>query len=462
MKPAFPWALSALPALTLALTLLLPACQRGPQPEPRTGGTTTSGASGEPESSDSTGLAGTSRLPTPAERSIIQGLMRDASRVRQLPFLQEVPAAIQDEARIRAFVAADVDADELQESKELYVALGLLPRDVDLEALLMEVLGEQIVGYYDPEAQRLVVRDDVMRSLASGAAVNEARVVLVHELVHALQDQHLHLGTLNEAERDSDADNAYRALVEGDATLAMMAYVLNGQGVHLEQITSDPATLRRVFETGAATNNGAGALERAPAILRVTLMAPYVQGALFCGTQHRVGGWDAVNRAHGSLPVGTEQVLHPEKFQTGELPDTVAIPTLPSLESLGFVRSNEDTLGELEMSIFFAQGTPSDQDLPAAAGWSGDRLAIYSRADAPSAAVWWSAWDTEADAIEAAAAATRSGINVEGARVERRGRALLILRHVPTPAAADVVSAFEGFARALPPAPPRRAVATNP
>ena len=52
---------------------------------------------------------------------------------------------------------------------------------------------------------RLVVRDDVMRSLARNS-VDEARVVLVHELVHALQDQHLQLGTLNEVERDSDAD----------------------------------------------------------------------------------------------------------------------------------------------------------------------------------------------------------------------------------------------------------------
>ena len=435
--------------LLIALALWTAGCQPGRPPAQA--GEEQTAAQSTPSSDE---LAGTSRLPTAQERAIIRGLMDDAASVRSLPFLQEVPAEIQDEARIRAFVEADIDPVELREARDLYTSLGLLPTDVDLEALLLEVLGEQIVGYYDPKGQRLVVRDDVMRSLAR-SSVDEARVVLVHELVHALQDQHLRLGVLNELERDSDAENAYHALVEGDATLAMVAYVLNSQGTQLRDITDDPQLLQRFFESGAPTS-GADALDRAPAILRVTLMAPYTRGALFCGDRHRLGGWRSVDGAHALLPISTEQVLHPEKYQAGELPDVVPLPTGRALEALGFVRTIEDTLGELELSIYLAQGTSSDQDLAAAAGWSGDRLAIYSRADAPSAAVWWTSWDTEADAREAEQAAQRAGAEAEGSVVLRHGRAVMILRQVPTLASAELTARFTEFARALPAGPPHR------
>ncbi|MCB9659298.1 MAG: hypothetical protein H6726_16760 [Sandaracinaceae bacterium] len=440
-----PFALTWVALLTLALGLV--GCGgRAPTGEPAHG---TSGQEGQEDPS----LAGVSRAPTDQERRIIQGLMRDASRVRNLAFLHEVPTEIQDEARIRAFVEADIEPDELAESRDLYTSLGLLPDDVDLEALLLEVLGEQIVGYYDPDGGRLVVRDDVMRSLAA-SSVDEARVVLVHELVHALQDQHLALGALNDQERDTDPDNAYRALVEGDATLAMMAYVLAAQGTDLANITGQPDILRRFFD--AAPNAGADALGRAPAILRVTLMAPYTAGAIFCGDQHRIAGWPSVDAAHRTLPVTTEHVLHPDKYAAGELPDTITLPRATSLEALGFVRTQEDTLGELELSIYLAQGTSSDQDLTAAAGWSGDRLAIYGRADAPSAVVWWTSWDTEQDAREAEVAARRAGAETEGSVVLREGRAVLILRHVPTAGSGEIVAAFSAFARALPATPPRR------
>lgn len=441
--------MSRTPALFLALALASAGCQ------PARHATQTGPGQTPTEVTPAEGsLAGTSRLPTEQERAIIHGLMDDAAAVRSLPFLREVDAEIQDEARIRAFVEADIDADELREARDLYTSLGLLPPDVDLEALLLEVLGEQIVGYYDPERQRLVVRDDVMRSLAR-SSVDEARVVLVHELVHALQDQHLQLGVLNEVERDSDADNAYRALVEGDATLAMVAYVLNSQGTRLADITSNPQVLERFFESGAPAA-GTNALDRAPAILRVTLMAPYTRGALFCGDRHRLGGWSSVDGAHRLLPVSSEQVLHPEKYAAGELPDAVALPAARALESLGYVNLLEDTLGELELSIYLAQGTSTDQDTSAAAGWSGDRLAIYSRADAPTAAVWWTAWDSEAEAQEAELAAQRAGAEAEGSLVLRSGRAVMILRQVPTSATAELTWRFQEFARALPAAPPHR------
>jgi hypothetical protein len=435
--------------LLIALALWTAGCQ--PARPPAQAGEEQTAAQSTPSSDE---LAGTSRLPTAQERAIIRGLMDDAAAVRSLPFLQEVPAEIQDEARIRAFVEADIDPVELREARDLYTSLGLLPSDVDLEALLLEVLGEQIVGYYDPKGQRLVVRDDVMRSLAR-SSVDEARVVLVHELVHALQDQHLRLGVLNELERDSDAENAYHALVEGDATLAMVAYVLSSQGTQLRDITDDPQLLQRFFESGAPTS-GADALDRAPAILRVTLMAPYTRGALFCGDRHRLGGWRSVDGAHALLPISTEQVLHPEKYQAGELPDVVPLPTGARSRRWGSCAPSR--------TRWASWSCPST--------WR--RAPVATRTSRPPRAGRVTAWpSTRAPMRPPPPCGGRPGTprrtharpsrrpsapaaEAEGSVVLRHGRAVMILRQVPTLASAELTARFTEFARALPAGPPHR------
>ena len=122
--------------LLIALALWTAGCQPGRPPaqagEEQTAAQTTPG---------SDELAGTSRLPTAQERAIIRGLMDDAASVRSLPFLQEVPAEIQDEARIRAFVEADIAPVELRAARDLYTSLALLPTSVALEPRRIAGLG---------------------------------------------------------------------------------------------------------------------------------------------------------------------------------------------------------------------------------------------------------------------------------------------------------------------------------
>ena len=420
--------------LLIAALALVASCRRGAEPsttaqtEPTSAPTEPAPATAPDARPD---LPGLSREPSFEERAVIAELMRDASRVRGLPFLRPVPTRIEDETRIRAFVAADAEAEELQKARDLYVTLGLLPPDVDLEALLADVLGEQILGYYDPEEGRLVVRDDVMRGLAVGRG-DEARVVLVHELVHALQDQQLELGARHDEERDSDPENAYHALVEGDATLAMLAYALEAEGVPVGQLTGTPGMLEAIFEEGLASEGG-GALDRAPAILRVTLTAPYFLGASFCAAAHRQGGWLAVDGVHRRIPTSTEQILHPEKYAAYERPVPVAIAPIAALEAAGYTRAFEDTLGELELSVYFAQGTGADQDDRAAAGWGGDRVALYTHPEHPPVVVLVTAWDDPGEAAEAHAAAAAIAARSAGVQVAREGIALVSVHGLPEP-----------------------------
>src|SRR5690606_14304803 len=89
----------------------------------------------------------------------------DAERVRGLPFLHAVDVEIHDSARIATYVRSELDRERLIEQREMYIALGLLEEATDLEALISSVLVEQVVGYYDPAEDRLIIRDDVMRGL---------------------------------------------------------------------------------------------------------------------------------------------------------------------------------------------------------------------------------------------------------------------------------------------------------
>lgn len=398
------------------------------------------------------------RPPTAREVRAIRRLSRIAESLRGLTFVREVPFRVQDRDVITQFVQDEMEDDELERARALYVAIGLLPPDLDIHALLVRVLGEQIVGYYDPERSLLVVREDVVSRLASDGRreLGEAEMVIVHELVHALQDQRLGLGARYEEERTIDADNAFAAVVEGDATLAMIGYMIESQNLSLSGLTQRPAVLRQIINDNPTSMAGSE-IDGAPAIVRAPLIARYVDGLLFCAQLHGMNGWPDVDEAHRTPPVSTEQILHPDLYLRGERPDALA---LPPVEIDGFEARPDETLGEMEMGVYFGLALDGqDSDREAAAGWSGDALRVYVRPEGEAAFVWLSAWDDEAEARQAEAAAeavarVRGDVG-RGHAVRRRGRAVLIARGLPRDALATFEAAFDELAASLPPSPPR-------
>jgi hypothetical protein len=390
--------------------------------------------------------AGHTRDVSPRELRTIERLMAAAERVRGLHFDRQVPVLVQDAEAIAAYVDSQIKADELDRSRTIYTALGLLPPDLDVRALLLRLMGEQIVGYYDVERGQLIVRDDVMRAFdnersgerdTGGVDLAEARVVLVHELVHALQDQHLGLSSNIDAQRDSDADNAFRALIEGDATLAMIAYSLERESMPLSELTRNPARVRNLSELVRSSPLAGSELGSAPPIVRVPLLSAYVDGLTFAAYLHGDGGWGRVDRAHADAPQSTEQVLHPELFARHEAPEHPRLPSPRDALGAGYELLHEDTLGELEIGVYFGAAAQEAVAAHAAQGWGGDRLYAYRGADRRIAIVWLTTWDDEREAREAEQAAARVAATVAPAArteqlVARSGRAVLMLRQVPS------------------------------
>jgi hypothetical protein len=396
------------------------------------------------------------RPPTRDEEEAIRPLLRAAERIRGLRFAREVPVRVQTSEQIVDFVQAQIDDEELEHARVFYVAIGLLPEGLDVRALLLRVMGEQIVGFYDPERGTMVMREDVARDLralrSAGRSIegSESAMVLVHEYVHALQDQDLALGDHYDDERSIDAENAFASLVEGDATLSMIGWLALAQGGHLSSLTGDLATLRTMVQGGDVGGGNGAEMAAAPPIVRAPLLSRYLDGMLFCATLHGHGSFAAVDDAHRTLPVSTEQILHPDRYFAHEGPEAITLPELPAMAAEGYAPHDEDTLGELELSVWMAIGSSGDRDRVAAAGWGGDRLRVYRGPGTTTAAVWWTTWDDEAEAIEAERAVTIVGSHVFAVRGHRVGRALSILIDVPDAAAASIESTFDTWAGGLP------------
>ena len=444
----------------LAAALILSGCHRHAKPEPSPAGAsteTTANARAEPTPElASPTRAGVARPATAKERKAVDELVRAAESVRQLKLRRPVTIEIEDGDAIAASLRSQIEEAEIERARLIYGALGLLDTEEDLRSMFAGVLGEQVIGYYDPDTGRLVIREDVMAGLAGAFGpeqTQEARLVLVHELVHALQDQRLGLGEAYEKERTADADNGFRAVVEGDATLAMLAHALRQQGIPLSAATAGIQQMGDYLDLNALVRGEK--LDDAPAILRVTLVAPYLRGLQFVAAVQGRGGWPAVNNAHRRPPATSEQVLHPEKYFAREPGEQIEIPDNREVLAAGFKRIEEDTLGELELSVYLGQGRASGTDEEAAAGWAGDLLVVYTRDD-DDAAIWWTTWDTDADAEEAFRAARSVSPKDSTARVERKGRSVLIVRGLPAKLHRSVRGDFTSFARRIKsePAPP--------
>jgi hypothetical protein len=444
-------------ARVASLVCVLLGCA-GPQVDGGQSAETTSDASPYAYAAAQSGagaLSGHTRPVTARELAAIDGLMHAAERVRGLRFARAVPVLVQDTHAITAYVDSQIEAEELERARVVYTALGLLDRQLDVRSLLLRLMGEQIVGYYDVDRHHLVVRDDVMRAFGGSRKqvvdVAEARVVLVHELVHALQDQHLRLSAIMDEQRDSDADNAFRAMVEGDATLAMIAFAMQRESVPLSELTSNPARVRNLSELVRASPLAGTELGSAPAIVRVPLLSAYVDGLAFAANLHGDGGWGRVNRAHADPPASSEQVLHPERFVRRDAPERPRLAGAQSALGEDYELVHEDSLGELELSVYFGQASGDRAARRAANGWGGDRLYAYRGASEDAAIVWLTTWDDEREAVQAHDAAQRV-VSAAPAReraqhfVARSGRAVLILRHTPPELHADVHARFVSWA----------------
>lgn len=339
-----------------------------------------------------------------ALRARSQELLPAVERLSGLPARQPLKFGVRSRESLERFLRRELQeqfADErIGNLVRVYARLGLVPDTLDLEPLLTRLLLEQVVGFYDPASDTLFVVEGVSDELVEG--------VLVHEMVHALQDQYVDLDSLVDASRDrNDEGMAVQAAIEGHATAVMYEWMLREMMGHDIDISSLPR-LSEQFDTEALGSAGLEMpeLEQAPAIVREQLLFPYVAGLDFL--QVRWGGPNGrVPPLGDALPRTTEQILHPRRWGA---PETAAPPPLAFASELplGWTEVYRDGMGEADTRLFLREFLPDrDRADAAARGWDGD---VYRLIEGPDGEVlvWVSRWDAAREADEFAAAVRRA------------------------------------------------------
>jgi hypothetical protein len=335
--------------------------------------------------------------------------------LRGLRSTAPVERAVFDEAGLCAYITAAFAKDNPEalvgSTEKVLKALLLMPEDASLEDLYLEMLSSQVAGLYDDETKRMYVVSE------TGEIGPTEEITYAHEFTHALQDQAFRLRDLvGEATDQGDRTLARTTLVEGDATLAMYLWAQQ----HL-------TPLELVEVAGAADPASQEVLDRLPAILRETLMFPYLTGLTVALAAYGSGGYAAVDALYADPPDSTEQILHADKLASREAPVTIAIPDdLAARIGDGWTVPFQDTLGEFQLSILLREVSGVTAPLDAAAGWGGDRVALVEGPAGQTGVVLDTAWDTPADADEFATAA-------EGlvAALKRAGRSAGVYRPAP-------------------------------
>jgi hypothetical protein len=299
---------------------------------------------------------------------------------------------------IEARMAEELPADELEGVRATYVTLGLLPPELDLQKLLLDLYTEQVVGYYDPTTKKLFV--------VRGADRELLRPTLIHELVHALQDQHTNLDSLISRERGNDRQSAAQAAIEGHATMVMLAQATEEHGARLDP-RGFPDFASQMRQSMEEQNKEFPVFKKAPRILRETLLFPYVTGAgfvkeLWIRPLETGVGDHYPPPINERMPQSTEQVLHPDsRFLVAR-----DEPTELRLEASTGPTARENSLGELETSIWLSEHLGADA-ARFAQGWDGDRYRLLPPANGRgNILVWYSVWDSP-DAASAFASAAR-------------------------------------------------------
>jgi hypothetical protein len=249
-------------------------------------------------------------------------------------------------------------AFEDQLSGEL-VALGLAAEQVDLSDAQEEIDASTTVGFYDTETEELVVRGKGVDSV-------DAKVTIVHELTHALQDQRFDLDALYEDADEGSESLALDFLTEGDATAVEDAYLESLSAKEQEEYWADTSE----------TVDGTELSDEVPYALDLLGSAPYELGAAYVYALDPDGGTKGRDRAYRHPPMTEEVLVDPVALEHDEQAVKVPAPKLADGEKKAY---DPEQFGVITLYLMLATRLDARTALEAVTGWGGDRYLGFTR-----------------------------------------------------------------------------------
>ena len=375
---------------------------------------------------------------------------KEVEALRGWAFKQPIKKELTTVAQMRQYLEQQADKSvppgKMALAQALLRTIGLIPPTADLKATWLTLLESQVGGFYVPETKtmHLVARADLPPFVQ--------RIMLAHELTHALDDQYVDLEAITRSRETGteDRDLTSEAVVEGSAMALMMQYAAR-------------AMMSGQVNAGALQQYAREEAERSKVFLEAPRYFSAMLGAYLCGTQFLARGQlvalllapddkaigDALLAARKDPPQSTEQILHPEKYwDAAKRDDPVVIDDAAAagwLAQPGRWIVHADTVGEMLIAILTSSaGTaPALEALQssdawtnvAATGWGGDRFYLLAAGPTVDAArvalkdlegVWVTAWDTRTDRDEFVAALAKGSL-APGAVVDAVGDATAVV-----------------------------------
>jgi hypothetical protein len=297
-------------------------------------------------------------------------VLQQVSEITGLKLLTPLKKTLRSRDEIRLYVIREMDdekkpAERYAEARSAE-AFGLIPRGFDLDNFMVDLLTEQIAGLYDPKAREFYIADWI--------PLDDQRMVMAHELTHALQDQHFQIETWVKAARpNDDAELAREAVLEGSAMAAMIDFLLKGTGHSVEDL---PAIDPSLF---AGDMSKSPKLQEAPQFLKDALIFPYFGGLTFSTAILKPAGWSGLSAVFAKPPLSTQQILHPGLYKSGKAPTAVAIPSVEKLLGSDWVKIDENVMGEFGWKEILKQFLGEERAKLLATAWNGDRYVLYEQ-----------------------------------------------------------------------------------
>jgi hypothetical protein len=278
--------------------------------------------------------------------------------------------SLRSREQIRAYVIQEMNEDK--NAAERYAgqrsaeAFGLLPKGFNLDGFMVDLLTEQIAGLYDPKAHEFYVADWI--------PIADQKMVMAHELTHALEDQHFQIEAWVKAARpNDDAELAREAVLEGSAMAAMVDYLLQGTGRSLQDLPDiDPSMLIGDME-------GTPMLQKAPPFLKDALIFPYLDGLNFSAAALRPAGWTALPGVFAKPPVSTQQILHPDLYKSGKMATPISLPSMDKALGPEWTKLEDNVMGEFGWKEVLKQFLGDARATERSAAWDGDRYVVYEQ-----------------------------------------------------------------------------------
>ena len=304
----------------------------------------------------------------------------------------------------------DEDAQRLQRSELVLKKFGLLPPDFNLKQFLVGLLREQVAAYYDTQKRTVNLLDWVDPEVQ--------RMVLAHELTHALQDQALQNqdfsleswikhGPKDTSQRivdvrrtsdpadvggvdDDEQVAARQAVIEGQAMIVLLDYQL----APMHQSVLDVPQVVEAMKQGLIA--GSPIFNRAPLYVKESLTFPYTYGLDFERSVLQLAG---KQKAFAGMlrhpPQSTRQIMQPATYLGNEHIEPMRVPEIRQALGKDYEQVDVGAIGEFDVSVLLKQFAGEDVAKRLWPQWRGGYYYAARRKSLPAGPillVYFSKW----------------------------------------------------------------------